>query len=191
MVSLKQRIHNIHFRIRNAKFLFKHKEINRPCVIRNPEYISVGKNVSIKKYSRLECWDSIEGNELRPNLIISDGVHVGFGFTCMVTDTVTIGKDSMLAANVMITSSNHGMDPECGVPYLYQPVTSKPVHIGENCWIGEKVVILPGIAIGDNSIIAASSVVVKDVPAYSIAAGNPAKVIKKYDFDSHEWVKVT
>ena len=57
-------------------------------------------------------------------------------------------------------------------------------------WIGEKVTVLPGITIGEKSIIGANSVVTKDIPPFCIAAGNPASIIKRYDFEKHEWVRV-
>ena len=70
-----------------------------------------------------------------------------------------------------------------------QPLQTKPVSIGDGCWIGEKVCILPGVSIGKKCVIGAASVVVKSIPDYCIAAGNPAKVIKRYNFVSHQWEK--
>lgn len=67
---------------------------------------------------------------------------------------------------------------------------SKEVHIGNNVWIGEFVSILPGVTIGDGSIIGSTSVVSKDIPAFSIAVGSPAKVIKTYDKDTNKWVNI-
>lgn len=82
------------------------------------------------------------------------------------------------------------MNPESELPYMRQPLESKPVSIGDGCWIGEKVCILPGVTIGKKCIIGAGSVVIKSIPDYSIAAGNPAKVIKQYNFENHNWEKV-
>ena len=73
---------------------------------------------------------------------------------------------------------------------MNQELTGKGVCIDEGSWIGEKVCILPGVTIGKKCIIGAGSVVTKDVPDYCIACGNPAKVIKKYDFDEHRWIRV-
>ncbi|WP_405373425.1 DapH/DapD/GlmU-related protein [Pseudobutyrivibrio sp.] len=96
----------------------------------------------------------------------------------------------MIASNVLICSENHGIDPESTTPYMSQPLISKPVSIGEGSWIGEMVCILPGVHIGKKCIIGAGSVVTKSIPDYSIAVGNPAKVIKKYNFKTHNWEKV-
>lgn len=74
--------------------------------------------------------------------------------------------------------------------YGSQELIKMNVEIGEYCWIGEKVMILPGVTIGDWCIIGAGSVVNKSIPSYSIAAGNPAKVIKRYNFETHIWEKV-
>ena len=96
----------------------------------------------------------------------------------------------LIASNVLISSENHGTDPESDIPYSGQPLLSAPVFIGEGCWIGERVMILPGVTIGKKCIIGAASVVTKDVPDYCIALGSPAKVVKKYNFETHEWERV-
>ena len=87
----------------------------------------------------------------------------------------------------MISSENHGVDPD--LEYVDQPLISKPVTIGDGCWIGEKVCILPGVTIGKKCIVGAGSVVTKSIPNFSMAVGNPAKIIKHYDFDKHKWEK--
>ena len=71
-----------------------------------------------------------------------------------------------------------------------RPLSYKPVVIGNNVWIGELCSVLPGVTIGENSIIGANSVVTKSIPANSIAAGNPAKVIKQFNFETKRWEKV-
>ena len=83
---------------------------------------------------------------------------------------------------VSITDNSHG-EPDkdtLGMRPQQRPITSKgPVVIGNNVWIGDKATILPGVTIGDGAVIAANAVVTKDVPAYSVVGGNPAKVIKQ------------
>lgn len=96
----------------------------------------------------------------------------------------------LIASFVAIVGENHGMDPEYGLLYGKQPLIEKSVKIGENCWIGEKVIILPGVTIGDWAIIGAASVVTSGIPPYSMAVGNPAKLIKTYNFKTHRWEKI-
>ena len=96
----------------------------------------------------------------------------------------------LFASHVLITSENHGIDPELNIPYMDQTLTSKPVEIGDGCWIGEKVCIMPSVTIGKKSIIGSGSIVTKSIPEYCIAVGSPAKVIKQYNFETHSWDRV-
>ena len=96
----------------------------------------------------------------------------------------------MIASNVLISSENHGINPELNIPYMRQNLTSNSVSIGDGCWIGEKVIILPGVDIGKKSIVGAGAVVTKSIPDYSIAVGNPARVIKRYDFTKNSWINI-
>ena len=156
----------------------------------NPSFIQLGKNVKIKKGYRIECYKSFNGEILSPELIIRDNVIIGYNLSILVTDKIFIGSDTILASDILITSENHGMDPESQIPYYKQKLVSESVHIGSGVWIGEKVIILPGVNIGDKAIVAAGAIVANDVPAYSIVAGCPAKVIKIYDFDNHKWTGI-
>ena len=101
-----------------------------------------------------------------------------------------IGSNSMFGSSCFISDENHGMDPADSKRYECQPLQLSTVIIGENCWIGEKAIILPGVTIGDNAVIGAGSVVTRDIPANTIAVGNPARVIKSFNYDKREWETV-
>lgn len=108
-------------------------------------------------------------------------VHVGknvvINFNCTFVDDgeIFIGDDCMIGPGCNIATSIHPISPRLRRHKLQY---NKPVHIGNNVWFGAGVTVLPGITIGDNSIVGAGSVVTKDVPANAIVAGNPAKLIR-------------
>ncbi|EEH37104.1 acetyltransferase [Paracoccidioides lutzii Pb01] len=113
-------------------------------------------------------------------------VKVGAGafinFNCVILDTclVTIGARTLLGPNVNIYSGTHPLDPALRNG-TKGPELGKEVHIGEDCWIGGNVDILPGVRIGRGATIGAGSVVNKDVPAFHVAAGNPARIIRRIE----------
>lgn len=108
-------------------------------------------------------------------------IHVGENFfanyDCIILDVckVTIGDNCMIAPRVCIYTATHPLDVETRISGLEY---GKPVTIGDNVWIGGSSTILPGVNIGDNAVIAAGSVVTKDVPANVVVGGNPAKILK-------------
>lgn len=158
-------------------------DIRKGMIVNNPSKIAIGDYVRIDRDSRLSCF-SMGG------ILIEDGCSIGQHFSAIAGGDICIKKNTLIASYVAIVAENHGMDPEYGKPYSHQPLVKQDVVIGENCWIGEKVVVLPGVTIGDWCVIGACSVVNKDVPPYSVAVGNPAKVIKRYNFETHSWVSI-
>jgi lipopolysaccharide O-acetyltransferase len=123
------------------------------------------------------------------NVQINDYVHIA------AISNITIGNNVLIASKVFITDHNHGEygmnnyhDSPDMMPIL-RPLRSRPVIIEDNVWIGETVSILPGVKIGQGSVIGAQSVVTKDIPPNSVAIGAPARVIKQYDFESGKWQK--
>lgn len=164
--------------------------IREHAKISGGQYIELGSNVRIYPYCRIECFDYISGEKLSPSLKIGDNVLMGRNNTILCADSIEIGNDSLLASNIFISDENHGINPEAGVRYECQRLSTNPVKIGKNCWIGEKVMIMPGVVIGDNSVVGGGSVVTRSIPQNSIAIGDPAKVIKQYDFDEHCWSRV-
>lgn len=172
------------------KFKYPKRIIELPLKFRGSEYCTLGKNVKIRKNFRIECISKFAGEILHPSLILKDNVNIGYNFTALVSERISIGEKTIIASNVMITTENHGINPELEIPYSDQKLINKQVTIGKNVWIGQNVIILPGVNIGDNSVIAAGSIVTKNVEPYSLVAGNPAKPIKKYSFEKHEWIKI-
>lgn len=121
---------------------------------------------------------------INPPFYCDYGNHIKVGknffanYNCTILDVaqVTFGDNCLLAPNVAIYTAGHPLHPDSRNS-MYEYGIS--VTIGNNVWIGGNAVICPGVTIGDNCVIGAGSVVTRDIPAWSIAAGNPAKVIRK------------
>ena len=108
------------------------------------------------------------------NVHIGKNVTVMNGSLMMAAGGITIEDDVMVAANAQLISNNHD-------PYERMILTCKPVKICKGAWIGAGATILPGVTVGEYAIVGASAVVTKNVPAYSVVVGTPAKVIKTLD----------
>lgn len=113
------------------------------------------------------------------NIIAGDNLYINHNCTVLDCATVTFGNNVMIAPNVGIFTAGHPLDPKLRHKDLLE--FAYPITVGNNVWIGANVIILPGVSIGDNSVIGAGSVVTKDIPENSVAIGNPCKVIKKID----------
>lgn len=105
------------------------------------------------------------------------GNNSGIGVNCKIQRNVKIGNYVMMGEDVIIITNTHKFD-DCNIPMAMQGFENLPVTIGDDVWIGSRVMILPGVKIGKGSIIGAGAVVSKDVPEYSIVGGVPAKLIR-------------
>ena len=150
----------------------------------------MSNNVRIKDYCRIDCIDEWRKLKYHPSFEIGKGVIINDFFTAFISDSCSIGDDSIFANRCTIVTENHGIDPENALPYHAQNLTNGPVTIGCNCWIATDVIFLPNATIGDNVVVAAHSVVNKVFPSNVMIAGAPAKIIKKYNFDTHAWERV-
>ena len=137
--------------------------------------ITIGNNFSIGRNSIIECTGVIR--ELGEELIIEENVGIAANAFIAVRGKVIIRKNTIIGPGVSIHAENHKFD-EINTPIRLQGASRKGIEIGEDCWIGSKVVILDGVKIGNHAIIAAGAVVTKDIPDYAIVGGVPAKVIK-------------
>ena len=139
------------------------------------EGIKLGNNVSIHRSTIIECTGVIRN--LGIGLEVGNNVGIAQNCFIQVRGKVVIGNDVILGPGVSIFSEDHIFDnPD--LPILVQGEIRKGVVIEDGAWIGTKAVILDGVRVCKNSIIAAGSIVTKDVPAYAIVAGVPAKVIR-------------
>lgn len=153
-----------------------------------PGNIIIGDNTTILSNARLNSFAN--SNSSDGKIIIGSGCYICYRFSCLAVANVKIGNNVLIASDVLIAAQNHGIDPECDIEYMNQQLSGEDVTIGDGCWIGEKVCVLSGVTIGKKSVIGAGSVVTKDIPEYCIAVGNPAKVIKRYNFSVHLWEAV-
>lgn len=169
--------------------IFHHsaKLIRLPVSVRGGNNIFFGKNFVSGRYCRIDTFGASSRITFGSNTQINDSVHIA------AVNNVQIGNDVMIASRVFITDHQHGIykgdfhsDPNQKLSE--RTLSSAPVFIMDNVWIGEGVVILPGVTVGENSIVGSNSVVTKSLPSNVIACGNPAKIIKKYDFRLGKWI---
>lgn len=113
-----------------------------------------------------------------------NSVYANFNLTLVDDTHIYVGDYTMIGPNVTIATAGHPILPELREK-AYQ--FNQPVHIGRNCWLGAGVVVLPGVTIGDNSVIGAGSIVTKDIPANVVAVGNPCRVLREINEHDREY----
>lgn len=145
------------------------------------EYTTIGNNFSAGRGFRLEVIDKRGEQVFTPKLNIGDNVCIQDYCHIGCVDKVHIGDNTLIASKVIITDHFHGDISEKDLQYPpdKRPLSHKPIHIGNNVWIGDGACIMPGVTLGDNVIVGANSVVTKSFDAGSVIAGVPARIIKE------------
>ena len=115
---------------------------------------------------------------------LGKNVYANFGATFVDDTHIYIGDGTMLGPNVVIATAGHPIDPELRARALQY---NMPVRIGRNCWLGAGVIVMPGVTIGDNTVIGAGSVVTKDIPSGVVAVGNPCRVLREVGQHDREY----
>lgn len=144
-------------------------------------YISIGDNVHFDQMLYLTAWGKFGEQQFYPQIIIQSDSSFGAFNHITSINKIVIGKACLTGKFVTISDNNHGSTSLSDLkksPLCRELVSNGEIIIGDNVWIGDKATILGNVKIGDGAVIAANAVVTKDVPPYSVAAGNPAKVIK-------------
>jgi len=121
------------------------------------------------------------------DVIIGDNTLIGM--SNVIIGPVSIGNNVIFAQNIVVSGLNHEYS-DVTIPIYKQKILVSQITVEDDCWIAANSVITAGVTIGKHSVVAGGAVVTKSIPPYSVAAGNPAKVIKKYDFTTESWVRV-
>ena len=127
-----------------------------------------------------------EGTEIRPPLLVDYGssIRIGarcfanFGLVALDVAPITIGDDVQLGPNVQLLTPTHPVDPE---PRRAKWEAAEPITVGDNVWLGGGAIVLPGVTIGENTVVGAWAVVTRDLPANVVAVGNPARIVRTLD----------
>jgi lipopolysaccharide O-acetyltransferase len=167
--------------------------IRFPAYVRGKRSIRFGKNLSTGRGLRIDAFSGLDSSKslitIGSNVSINDYVHIG------AIESISIGDRVLIASHVFITDHNHGcygnygINSDPSVPPDARPLCSSPVVIEDDVWIGEYVSVLPGVRIGKGSIVGSMTVVTHDIAPYSIAVGSPARVVKRYNFQTAKWEK--
>lgn len=158
-------------------------------LVNNKKHIFLGKNVFIRKFARIEPIVQWHGQTFNPKIIIEDNVVIEQNLHLACAEKIRIGSGSLISSYVFITDIDHEYQ-DVEKPIALQPLQVNPTVIGQRCFIGTGVKIMAGVHIGDHSIIGANAVVTHDIPPFCVVAGVPAKVIKKFNFESKQWETV-
>ncbi len=168
----------------------------------NPFFHKKGKGTVICRRTRMDVlpfqpFNIGDYSTVEDFATINNGVgavHIGhnsrIGIGNVVIGPVTIGNNVILAQNIVISGLNHNYT-NIDIPIYLQGETIGTITIEDNCWIGANVVITAGVTIGKHCVVSGGAVVTKDIPPYSVAVGNPARVIKQYDFDTKNWERIS
>ena len=114
------------------------------------------------------------------NCNFGQNVHIGG------IGNVEIGNNALFASNILILSTNHNYE-DALTAVKFQGSRGGNIKIGSDGWVGDGVTILAGANIGNHCIIGSKSVITKDIPDYSVAVGNPARIVKRYNFETNKW----
>jgi acetyltransferase-like isoleucine patch superfamily enzyme len=158
-----------------------------PYKIRSPHRVHIGNGVLISERACLSVVEEHMGGQYDPALHIGDNTLIGPDFLLACSGEIVIGSNVGISSRAFIGDCFRAYeDPH--LPYVGMPVSdSKPVRIGDGCALGVGAIVLPGVTIGERAVVAAGSVVTRDVPPRAVVFGNPARVVRSWDEESGQW----
>jgi len=168
--------------------------LRSPLYVRGRRWIVFGPQFSCGRALRMEALGNAATTKplirIGAHVAVNDYVHIG------AVDSITIGDRVLIGSKVLITDHDHGSYGKAGIHSdpriapVKRDLTTAPVVIEDDVWIGEFVSVLAGVRIGKGSVIGTMSTVTRDIPPYSLAIGSPARVIKQFNFDTAQWDRV-
>lgn len=177
--------------------------IHLPRQIGNPHLIHIGNDVKLGPNSVVRALTEYPGSWLEhpqgkhvsqtftPELRIGDRVTATGALQVIAYERIVIEDDVMFATNVFVCDGLHSTE-RGDVPYKYQGLHRiAPITLKRGAWLGQNVVVMPGVTVGELAVIGSNSVVTKDIPARSVAVGSPARVIREWDVEAECWQAVS
>ena len=165
---------------------FIHKKGKQTIIRRNTRMdVLPFNNFHIGNNSIIESFSTV--NNGVGDVIIGDRSKIGI--SNVVIGPIKIGNDCIFAQNIVLSGLNHGYE-DVNISPEDQPITATEIIVEDEVWIGANAVVVAGVTIGKHSVVAAGSIVTKDVPAYSVVGGNPAKILKQYNPESKKWERI-
>lgn len=179
----------------SRKLGVKKIRIGPRAYLRGLSAIEMGEDLSAGEGLWLEAITKYNDQTFSPRIVIGQHVRISHFVHIAATHLVEIGDNVLMGSKVMITDHNHGQysrehtSPQVA-PALRPLDCDQRVVIGRNVWLGDGVVVTAGASVGEGSVIGANSVVLGNIPAFTIAVGVPAKVRKAFNFESGKWYNV-
>lgn len=169
--------------------------IGRYSRVRGLAFLHIGNDFHAGDGLWIEAVSRYEEQEFRPRIVIGNSVRASNWVHIAATHSVEIGDHCLLGSKVIITDHGHGQYSNGHSLPLEPPAkraldSDRKVVIGRNVWLGDGVVVMPDVTIGDGAVIGANSVVSKDVPPNTMCVGIPSKPVKVYDLDAQVWRKL-
>lgn len=156
-----------------------------PRLLDGAQHIQIGSQCMIRPGAWLGVYQS---KNQKPVIMIGNDVYIGFSCCITAIESVSIGDGCVISDYFYASDHTHGHDPRKGSPRHQELCSKGQIKIGLNCFIGQRVSILPGIELGEHCVVGAHSVVTKSFPSFSMIAGSPATLIKTFDFAAGTWI---
>jgi len=153
--------------------------------------VEIGSGVTIDKHGWIAAYESYQGHRYEPLILIGDGVTIGRYLCLTAINRVEIGANCLFSEYVYISDHFHGTDPLQGPPVLQGLESKGPVLIGESTFLGYRACVLPGVSLGKHCVVGANAVVTRSFPDFSMIAGAPARLIKRYVVGKRKWEVVS
>lgn len=166
--------------------------LGRYSRLKGLRFLQVGRDFHAGDSLWIEAVARYGDQVFQPRIVIGNRVRASNWVHIAATHYVEIGDDCLIGSKVIITDHGHGQyasghSSPFEPPAMRRLDSGRKVVIGRNVWLGDGVVVMPDVTIGEGAVIGSNSIVSKDIPAFTVSVGAPAKPIKQYDKDSKEW----
>jgi len=187
---LKKLAKNILYRPRLGK-MGADSVIMLPRWLHNKKHVEIGENCVVGRFAVINAVTQYENIRYDPKISIGDDVYIGGYSQLHCMNNLTLEQGVVLSEHVYISDISHGFAPDKGLIMQQELECKGPVYIGEHTFIGYGVSIMPGVSLGLRCIVGTRSVVTRSFPPYSMVAGSPARLVKRYCLETKSWIKAS